>query len=340
MWDSGRKISRRHLVRQAAWLGAAGVTGLFGPDGRAAEPAPDRIARVGYLGVTAPIRGFSSGRVIDELARLGYIESRNLVFEVRHADGHPERLPQAAAELVALRPDVILAVTNPAIFAAKAATATIPIVAWGAHGAVETGLVSNLRRPGGNVTGIETLAVELDAKRVQMLRQILPDLKRLTVLMDVNDQGSPHHLSNVQKIGGVSGLSIHRFEIARSEDFDPLFAARPGKALGVLMPFTSNLMFRNWTRIRDFAVDQRLPTLCEFRSMTETGCLLSYGPTFDEINQRCAVQIDKILRGALPGELPIEQPTRFELIINLKTARSLGLTVPQELLLRADAVIE
>lgn len=305
----------------------------------AAEP-PERVVRIGYLGLNPPLPNVSSARLPQALARLGYIEGKNLVIEVRHAGGNPDRLAEAAAEMVKLQVDVIYAVTSPAAFAAKAATRTIPIVAWAAHGAVETGLVPSLRRPGGNLTGTESLAPELDAKRIQLLKQILPGLTRLAVLYDTNDQGSPQHLQTIHAAEKELGISVSSLAVRRVDDFDPVFAAAAGKPLGALLTLTSNMTFRNWSRIREFAQANRLPTLCEFGFMAENGCLLSYGPTFDEITQRCAAQIDKILRGAAPGDLPVEQPTRFELVINLKTAKALGLTVPQELLLRADAVIE
>jgi putative tryptophan/tyrosine transport system substrate-binding protein len=314
---------------------------LWPAGGNAAEP-PERVVRIGYLSLNPPLGPARSGsaRILPELARLGYVEGKNMVFEVRHAGGDPARLAEAAAELVKLKVDLIYAVTSPAAFAAKAATQSIPIVAWAAHAAVETGLVPSLRHPGGNLTGTESMAPELDGKRIQLLKQIVPGLTRLAVVYEPADQGSPQHLKNIQGAEKSLGLTTSTLPVARPQDFDAVFAAAAGKPLGAVLTLTSNMMFFNWPRIRDFAQAQRLPTLCEFRQMTEAGCLLSYGATFDEITQRCATQIDKILRGTPPGELPIEQPTRFELVINLKTARALGLSVPQELLLRADAVIE
>jgi putative tryptophan/tyrosine transport system substrate-binding protein len=304
-----------------------------------ADDAPNRVVRIGFLSQNPRLPNVSSGRIDVELAKLGYVEGRNLVLEVRHAGGNPDRLAEAAAELVKLKVDVIYAVTSPAAFAAKNATRSIPIVVWAAHGAVETGLVPSLRRPGGNVTGTESLAPELDAKRIQLLKQIVPGLARLAVLYDTTDQGSAQHLKLIHAAGNELGVEFSSLEVRRPEDFDPVFASATGKPLGGVLTLTSTMTFRNWSRIRDFALVNRLPTLCEFRFMAETGCLLSYGPTFDEITQRCAIQIDKILRGTPPGELPIEQPTRFELVINLKTAKELGITVPQSVLLRADEVI-
>jgi putative ABC transport system substrate-binding protein len=305
----------------------------------AADAAP-RVFRIGYLNTNPPIPGVASGGLPAERAKLGYVEGRNIQFEVRHGGGNPARLPEAAAELVKLKVDVIYAVTLPAAIAAKAATTEIPIVGWGMHGAVQAGLVPSLRRPGGNVTGIESLAPELDPKRIQLLKQILPKLDRLTMIFDTTDQGTPGHLKAIADAQKSLGLTTSHLQVSKLAEIEPALAAAAGKPLGAVLTLTSNLTFNAWPRIRDFAMAQRLPTLCEFRFMAQSGCLLSYGPTFDEITQRCAAQIDKILRGAAPGDLPMEQPTRFELVINLKTAKALGITVPQELLLRADEVIE
>jgi putative ABC transport system substrate-binding protein len=308
-----------------------------GMDVRAADP-PRRLARVGYLAVYPPIP-VGPGLVAQHLAKLGYVEGKNLQLEVRHAGGHAERLPELAAELVKLKIDVIYAVNDPAVFAARDATSTIPIVGFAMHGAVETGLVSNLRRPGGNITGTDSMAVDLDAKRLELLKQLVPGLTRLTVLYDVNDQGSPHHMKNIQAAAKDIGLAVATLTIQQAEDLAPLFAANAGKPLGSVYPLTSTTIFRLWPQIGDFAFANRLPTLCEFRQMAQSGCLLSYGPSLDDIGELCAVLIDKILRGTPPGELPIERPTRFELVINLKTANALGVTVPQSLLLRAEEVI-
>jgi putative tryptophan/tyrosine transport system substrate-binding protein len=328
-----------------SWASAAlALLALWQSPAASAADAPERVWRIGYLTLNPPVTSGAtrSGawRIRDEMAKLGYVEGKSIVFEVRHAGGDATRLPEAAAELVELKVDLIYAVTIPAAFAAKGATTTIPIVAWAAHGAVESGLVPSLRRPGGNITGTESLAPELDAKRMQLLKQIMPNLDRLAVVYEPADHGSPRHLQAIRAAEKPLGLTTSTLPVARQQDFDAVFAAAASKPLGALLTLTSNMMFFNWPRIRDFAQAERLPTLCEFRQMAEAGCLLSYGPTFDEITQRCAAQLDKILRGAAPGDLPMEQPTRFELVINLKTAKALNITVPQELLLRADAVIE
>lgn len=320
---------------------AALVFGALGPGAPArAADTPPRVYRIGYLNINPPLPGVASAQIPGELAKLGYVEGRNVVYEIRHAGGDPARLPALAAELVKAKVDVIIGISLTGAMAAKAATREIPIVAYAIHGAVQAGLVPNLRHPGGNITGTETLAPEVDPKRLQLLKQMLPALDRLAVVYDPTDQGSPAHLKAIAEVQKPLGLSTLNLPVSKASEFEPVLASVAGKPLGAVLTLTGILTVHGWPRIRDFAQAQRLPTLCEFRFMAQSGCLLTYGPTFEEITQRTAAQVDKILRGAAPGDLPMEQPTRFELIVNLKTARALGLTVPQELLLRADSVIE
>ena len=329
---------RRKLILALGLL-AVGVSLFAAMRDASAADAPAKVARVGYLSIGAPL-GVGASLIGQELGKLGYVEGKNLVIEVRHANGNPDRLSEATAELVKLNVDVIYAVTNPAGFAAQAATRKIPIVVWGAHGAVETGLVPSLRRPGGNLTGVESLAPELDAKRIELLKQIVPGLARLAVLYDAGDQGSPLHMKAIEAAGKALGVAFTTLEVRRPEDFDPVLAAASARPLGGVLMLTSNLTFRNGKRVMDFALANRLPSLCEFRELVQAGCLLSYGATLVELTQRSAALIDKILKGTPPGDLPVEQMTRFEFVINLKTAKALGLTIPQALLLRADEVIE
>jgi ABC-type uncharacterized transport system substrate-binding protein len=200
--------------------------------------------------------------------------------------------------------------------------------------------VTSLGRPGGNLTGTESLAPELDAKRIELLKQIVPGLVRVAVLYDAGDQGSAVHLKSTEAAGQTLGVAISMLEVRRAEDFEPVLSGSAGKPLGGFLTFTSSLTFANWQHIMGFALANRLPTVCEFKELARKGCLLSYGPTFMEFDQRTAAQIDKILKGTRPGELPVEQMTRFELVINLKTAKALGITIPQAVLQRADEVIE
>jgi len=296
-----------------------------------AADTPVKVARVGFLGSGAA-RGGTTSTIVQELQKFGYVEGKNLVVEYRQTE--------AAAELAMLNIDVIVAMTNPNAFAAQRATRAIPIVVWGAHGALETGLVSSLRRPGGNLTGTESLAPELDAKRMELLKQIVPALARVAVLYDAGDQGSPVHFKSTLAAGQTLGVAVSTLEVKRAEDFEPVVSASAGKLLGGLLTYTSNLTFANWKLVNDFALANRLPTLCEFRELAQAGCLLSYGPILIEFTQRSASLVDRILEGTPPGELPVEQMTRFELVINLNTAKALGITIPQAVLVRADEVIQ
>lgn len=328
-------LHRRPLLL-ASWL----LVLLLAPAWAAAAEPLNRLMTIGVLTINPPLPNVTYAKLAQELAKLGQVEGKTFAIEVRHASGHAERLPDLAAELVRMKVDVIYAITSPAALAAKQATSTIPIVGYAMHGAIETGLVPNLRRPGGNITGTDSMGLDLDAKRLELFRQIVPSATRLSVLYDTTDQGSPHHLKTLTTTGKGLGMAVTSLTITRPEDFQPLFSANAGKPLGGIYPLTSNTMFRYWPRVAEFALANRLPTLCEFRQMAVAGCLLAYGPSLDYLNERNAAQIDKILRGTPPGDLPVERPSRFELTINLKTAKALGITVPRELLLRADEVIE
>jgi putative ABC transport system substrate-binding protein len=326
------------LIR-ALWL-AGVVHSAVMPEALAADPA-QRVVRIGFLAQYAPVvPATGAGLIGQELAKLGYVEGKNLIIEVRHGGGSLERLPDAAAELVKLNVDVIFAVTSPAAFAAQRATKAIPIVGWALHGAVETGLAATLHRPGGNLTGTESLAPELDVKRMELLKRIAPGLTRLAVVYDGGDQSSPLHLKSLQNAGKALGISLSALEVRRGEDFGSVLDEPASRPLGGVLTLTSSLTFRQFNRISTFALANKLPTLCEFRELARAGCLLSYGTSLSELTQRSAALIDKIVRGTPPGNLPVEQMTRFELAVNLKTAKSIIVAIPGELLLRADEVIE
>lgn len=321
-------------------LAATLVLSLWSPlhDASAAD-AGAKVLRLGTFGLRPTFGGPPAPGVRQELQKLGYVEGRNLVIEYRGADGNPDRLAGAAAELLKLNVDIILAMGNTQAFIAKKMTRTVPIVVWGAHGALETGLVSNLARPGANLTGTESLAPEIDAKRVELLKQLVPGLTRLAVLYDAGDQGSPAHLKSTQIAGRALGVSISTLEVRRAEDFGSVLAAAAGQPLGGLLTFTSPLTAQNWQRIADFASANRVPTVCEWRELAKVGCLFSYGPNLIEYSQRTAAQIDKIFKGTPVGELPMERLTKFELVVNLTTAKALGITIPQIILVRADELI-
>ncbi len=274
------------------------------------------------------------------LESLGWVERKNVIFDYRHAGGETARLPEIAAELVRAKPDVIVAWNNSPAFAAKAATDTIPIVVWGAHDAVGTGLARSLARPGANVTGTDSVAPELDAKRIELLKQIVPTVQTLAVLYNPDDQGSPIHLNWTADTARKIGVDLVRLQVRRAADYNVAFASTAGTRMDALLIFTDWVTFANWSRAREFARENKVPTICEFSQLVEGGCLVSYGPTFEEFNERVAAQVNRILKGGKPEELPFEQPTRFELAVNIKTAKALGIKIPNSILVRADKLIE
>ena len=296
--------------------------------------------RIGVLGPGSNWRGQPPFLIDSELRKLGYVEGENLIYEYRGAHGDPDRYSNAAEELVKLNVNVIIAVANQGAFAAQRATRKIPIVVWGAHGALETGLVTNLRRPGGNLTGIDSLAPAVASKRVELLKELVPRLESVTVIFDAEDLGSAVHLKSTRAAAQAYGVAVNPIPIRRDADVAPAFSSMSGKPVDGLIPFNSPIMFRNWPKFVEFSMVNRLPTICEWRELVKAGCLMSYGSNIIEYAQRNAAQIDKILKGARPGDLPIEQMSKFELVINLKTAKLLGLVVPQALLIRADELFE
>ena len=275
------------------------------------------------------------------LRDLGYVEGTNLAIEYRWAEGKFERLPGLAAGLIRLPVDVIVAVGDPVIAAVKQATSTIPIVMVAVGDPVGRGFVASLARPGGNLTGISNLAVALTGKWLEILKETVPRLSQVSVLRNSANPTHPLFLTEADRIAPSLGLKLQSVEVHGSDDLDGAFAAmvrlRPGALVVLPDPILSLLL---GGRIADLATQNRLPTMFAFRAQAEAGGLLSYGPSLLVNFRRAATYVDKILKGAKPSDLPIEQPAKFELVVNLKTAKTLGLTIPQSLLQRADQVIE
>ncbi len=300
-----------------------------------------QVARIGFLGggspaINAPIlEAFRQG-----MRDHGNVEGQAFTIEPRYAEGRPVRLPDLAAELVRLKVDLIVTQSYPAAHAAKQATATIPIVIYAAGDPIGTGLVASLARPGGNITGVSFQETELSVKRLQLLKEAVPRLSRVAVLWNTADLGMSLRFREVQKEAPALGLTLHPLGVHEPGDFDGAFSAmtrdRPHALFVVSDVFTS----RNRRRILDFAARSRLPAMYEFASYVNDGGLISYGPSFSEMSRRAAYLVDRILKGAKPADLPVEQPTRFELVINLKTAKALGLTIPPSIMVRADQVIQ
>jgi putative ABC transport system substrate-binding protein len=297
-----------------------------------------RVPRIGFLSpggaAAAPNEAFRQG-----LRELGYVEGQNLIVEYRWGEGDAARLPALAAELVRLRVEVLVASSNPAILAARQATGTIPIVFTAGSDPVGTGLVASLAHPGGNVTGLSLVTPELSGKRLQLLRETLPQLARVALLWDAGNVGMADRVRETETAARQLGVTLHVEWVRDLAGLDrglaALTQARPDAFITTVEPFTGD----HRQRIVAFAAQHRLPAMYEEREFVDAGGLMAYGPSLAANYRRAATYVDKILMGAKPADLPVEQPTKFELVINLKTAKTLGLTIPQSVLLQADEVI-
>ncbi len=304
----------------------------------AGETQPtEKIHRIGFLGSvpTPPWEAFRQS-----LRELGYIEGRNVVLEPRWSEAITDRFPALAIELARLKVDIIVASGTQAVRAAMQATDTIPIVmAVSAH-PEKIGLVRSLARPGGNVTGMSNIAPELGAKRLELLKEITPTVSRVAVLFNPASPVEPLGLREILAVAPAAGVTIQPAEVRNPDEFPTAFAAVVSGRADALLVFGNPLNFANRQLIVDFAARSRLPGIYEERLFVQMGGLMSYAPSFIDLFRRAATLVDKILKGAKPADLPVEQPTKFELVINLKTAKALGIEIPQSILLRADEVIE
>jgi ABC-type uncharacterized transport system substrate-binding protein len=277
--------------------------------------------------------------LVRRLGELGWIEGRTVTIEYRWAEGHNARLAEIAAEFVQRKVDVIVTHSAEPVIAAKQATSVIPIVFGVAADPVGTGLVATLARPGGNVTGLSVQTTDLAAKRLELLRQLAPGLQRLALIGHQGGPGVVLEIGELQTAARSLGIDVAIFEVRRAEDFARAFAALKGRVEAVYV-VSDPLMTSNRIRISILSLIERLPTMNALREYVEVGGLMSYGPNFQDMWRRAGDYVDKILRGAKPGDLPVEQPTKFDLVINLITANALGLTVPDKLLALADELIE
>jgi ABC-type uncharacterized transport system substrate-binding protein len=299
-----------------------------------------KLPTIGFLGAaTASFERASTDAFVQRLRELGWIENRTVAIEYRWAEGRDERFAQIAAEFVRLKVDAILTYGTPSILAVKKATAVIPIVFAAAGDPVGTGLVASLARPGGNITGLSIQQTDLASKRLEMLREVLPSLRTVGILFDVSSPNAVLEMGEAQAAAHTLGLAVVASEVRRAEDIAPAFDAFKGRA-DALYVCPNPLLTTNRIRINTLALGVRLPTIHGFREYTVAGGLMSYGPNFPDLFRRAAEYVDKILRGTKPSDLPVEQPTKFDLVLNLTTAKALGLEVPPTLLARADEVIE
>ena len=295
---------------------------------------------IGLMGAgSAAAQTHLTSAFLQRFRELGWAEGRDVRIEYRWGEGRSERFAEIAAEFVRLKVDLILTHNTPPTLAANQATSTIPIVFATAGDPVGTGIVASLARPGGNITGLSGQAADTAGKRVELLRELIPDLRHLAILADVDSPFTTRDVDETQGAARTLGLEAIAFEIRRREDIAAAFKALQGRAQALYVS-TGPLAFVNRTRINTFALAARLPTMHGVREPVEAGGLICYGPNWPFMWGRAADFVDKILRGAKPADIPVEQPTKFELVVNLSTAEALGITVPPTLLARADEVIE
>ena len=301
---------------------------------------PGKRPTIGFLGATTPTiwSAFVSAFLM-RLRELGWTDGQNITIEYRWAEGRESRYTQFAAELVQRNVDIIVTAGTPAVLAVMKATSTIPIVFAAAGDPVQTGLVSSLARPGGNVTGLSNQQADLGGLRLELLREIVSGLKRVAVLGNVNSPNVTLEMNSVLAAATKLGFEAFRLEVRQTEDIDAGMESLKGRA-DALYICSDPLVTTHRVRINTLAVSQKLPTMNAFREYVQAGGLMSYGPNFPDLFRRAAEYVDKILRGAKPADLPVEQPTKFDLVINLTTAKALGLTIPEQFLLRANEVIE
>ena len=303
-----------------------------------------KIFRIGFMaGVSPPpaepsrsnIEAFRHG-----LREFGYIEGKNIIIESRWADGKLDRLPELAAELIGLQVEVIVTGGTPAVIAAKQTTSTIPIVAASADNLVEAGVVASLARPGGNVTGSTRVDADFSAKRLELLRETFPKISRLAVLSHGALGGDQEELEETQKAAAASGVQIESFQVQDPSRFSSVYTEMKKKRADALIIFTSSFTSLHRRKLLELATEKLLPTMCAQAAWIEAGCIMSYGPNLTEFYRHAAYFVDRILKGTKPADLPVERPKKYELIINLKAAKQIDVTIPPNVLARADRVIK
>jgi putative tryptophan/tyrosine transport system substrate-binding protein len=332
------------------WYSAVGcivtlILGLLTAPATHAQP-PAQAARIGYL-VTGGLASPETRVLLDAfrqgLRERGYVEGQNIVIEYRAADGQLQRFPALAAELAQLKPEVIVAQGTPAALAAKDATTTIPIVTPVMGDPVGDGLVASLARPGGNITGLTFLGPELVAKRLELLKEALPRVSRIAALWHPGAYAERTTSAMVQETEAAArtlGVQLHLVEVRGPDELDRAFATMTSAHAEALIVLPSAMLFNERRRLVDLAARHRLPAMYQLGEFVELGGLMAYGASITDLIRRSATHVDKILQGAKPADLPVEQPTKFELVINLKTAEALGLTIPPTLLFQADKIIK
>jgi ABC-type uncharacterized transport system substrate-binding protein len=302
---------------------------------------PTKIPRIGYLSVSSPSAMSTRTEAFRQgLRELGYVEGKNIVIEWRSAEGKRDRLSSLAAELVRLKVDIIVTAGPPATRSATEATVTIPIVMTQDTDPVGSGFVASLARPGGNITGLSNLLPELSGKRLELLREIVPRLSRVTVLGNSTNPANAQVLREIELAAEAFKVQLQYLDLLDPKDIETSFrAATKGRADAVLMMVSGGIVLSQLTQVVELAAKSRLPAIYSIREYVEAGGLMSYGVSLNDLDRRAATYVNKILKGAKPADLPVEQPTKFEFIINLKAAKQIGLTIPPNVLARADKVI-
>jgi putative ABC transport system substrate-binding protein len=328
---------RNHIRRREFIVLLGGAAVGWPPAAKAQQPG--KLPTIGFVGQNAPAAQRQwTAAFVQRLRELGWIEGRNVAIEYRWGEGRSDLFAEITAEFVRLKVNVIAVGGTAAVDAAKHATPVIPIVFATVGDPVGSGLVASLARPGGNITGLSTMSADIASKRLELMREVVPGLRRLAIMGNAGNSFIVAELGNVHAAASTLGLEVATFEIRRAEDFAPAFEALKGA--DALYVASDPLVNTNRARIHSLALDARLPTMHGFRELVDAGGLMSYGPNFPDLYRRAADFVDKILRGAKPADIPVEQPTRFDLAVNMITAKALGLAIPETFLVHANEVIE
>ena len=325
---------------RGAWLEAALCFAVLAAPGLADGQAPAKIPRIGFLGnSTAALEANLIGPFRAGLRDLGYVEGQTITIEYRWAEGNYARFPRLIDELIAQKVEVIVTAGTPATLAVKRATSTVPLVMIAVGDPVGTGIVPSLREPGGNITGLTSISPELDGKRLELLREVVPSVSHVAVLWNSSSALQVVAEKQTRAAAEALGMKILSFGVTSREEIEDAFGVIVRERPQALVVLADRLFLHHRQRIMDFAAEHRLPGVHAYRELIEAGGLLSFGPSYADMHRRAAIFVDRILRGAKPGELPVERPASFELVVNLKTARLFGLTIPQSILLRATEII-
>jgi putative tryptophan/tyrosine transport system substrate-binding protein len=322
-------------IRLAALLVALAF--IAAPPGAEAQSA-GKVARLGVLLFSTPAADPNLPALLAGLRDLGYVEGRNVALEYRYAEGRPERVSELALQIASLKPDVVVVLGGDMVPFMKHATATIPIVMLTSQDPVEAGVIDSFARPGGNLTGVAFVSSETAGKRLQLLKEAVPSLTRVAALWNPDHPDGEYR--DTEAAARRLGIHLQSLEVRRPDAFDAAFQAALRERAEALLVVSSRFMNSNRSRVLEFAGKRRIPLVTGWGPWARAGSFMSYGPDLDTLVRRAATHVDKILRGAKPADLPVEQPTKFELVINMRSAKALGLTIPPSFLLRADQVIE